>query len=214
MKYQVTKYKPEMRIYSPGGDRLYLTRQERGRFLESATDLDPLERMYCHMLVYTGCRSSEPLEVTKDRVDVDGCKIIIRTLKQHKTDLKGNLKQPKYREVKVPKSFIEDLDLVFGIRKAQKKNKAKGELLFSKCRTSFYRAVKKAMANAGIKGKQATPKGLRHGYAVSMLTADKPLPLHVLSRNMGHSDSKITEIYLQVCNEEYDKLMDDAWGTQ
>jgi len=31
------------------------------------------------------------------------------------------------------------------------------------------------MAEAGISGSQATPKGLRHGFALAMLEADSPV---------------------------------------
>ena len=212
--YSKKKYSPEMRLFSPVGDRLYITKKERDKFLDSASILEPIKRMYCYILAFTGCRASEALEITFDRIDFDGDKILIRTLKQRKEDDQGNLKQPKYRNIKVPKHLMSSLDLVFSIRRAQKKGKDKGVFLFSKCRTTFYRAVKDVMAHAGIKGEMATCKGLRHGYAISMLTADKPLPLHVLSRNLGHSSSKTTEIYLQVTGEEYDKLVDDAWGSQ
>jgi site-specific recombinase XerD len=71
--------------------------------------------------------------------------------------------------------------------------------------------VKRVMNRAGITGKQATGKGLRHGFGVTMVTAKKSLPIHVLSQLMGHSDSKITEIYLQVVGEEKRQLVTDAW---
>jgi len=35
-----------------------------------------------------------------------------------------------------------------------------------------------------------------------MLTAKKPIPLHVLAQLMGHTDTKTTEVYLQVVDEE------------
>ena len=58
---------------------------------------------------------------------------------------------------------------------------------------------------------QATGKGLRHGFGVAMLTAKKPIPLHVLAQLMGHTDTKTTEIYLQVVDEEKRKLVIEAW---
>jgi site-specific recombinase XerD len=67
------------------------------------------------------------------------------------------------------------------------------------------------MDRAGIRGKQATGKGLRHGFGVKMVTSKNPLPLHVLSQLMGHSDTKTTEIYLQVVGEEKRQLVADAW---
>ncbi|NOR23409.1 MAG: tyrosine-type recombinase/integrase [Desulforhopalus sp.] len=63
----------------------------------------------------------------------------------------------------------------------------------------------------GIKGKQATGKGLRHGFGVAMVSGPKPLPIHILSQLMGHSSTKTTEIYLQVVGEEKRQLVLDAW---
>jgi len=42
-------------------------------------------------------------------------------------------------------------------------------------RVTAYKSVKKVMAEAGISGPQATPKGLRHGFALAMLEADSPV---------------------------------------
>ena len=67
------------------------------------------------------------------------------------------------------------------------------------------------MDRAGITGKQASGKGLRHGFGVAMVTGKKPLPIHVLAQIMGHSDTKTTEIYLQVVGEEKSQLVADAW---
>jgi integrase len=67
------------------------------------------------------------------------------------------------------------------------------------------------MDRAGIKGKQATGKGLRHGFGVAMVTGKKPLPIHILAQIMGHSSTKTTEIYLQVVGEEKRQLVLDAW---
>ncbi|MEW8288513.1 MAG: site-specific integrase [Candidatus Thiodiazotropha endolucinida] len=78
-------------------------------------------------------------------------------------------------------------------------------------RPTAYRLVKRVMDRAGVKGKQTTGKGLRHGFGVAMVTAKKPLPIHILSQLMGHSDTKTTEIYLQVVGEEKRQLGEDAW---
>jgi len=51
------------------------------------------------------------------------------------------------------------------------------------------------MAEAGISGPRATPKGLRHGFALAILEADSPVPLHILRDLLGHSPTKTTEIY-------------------
>jgi site-specific recombinase XerD len=79
-------------------------------------------------------------------------------------------------------------------------------------RPTAYRLIKRVMSRAGIEGKQATGKGLRHGYGVAMVTAARPLPIHVLAKAMGHSSTKTTEIYLQVIGQEERELFAGAWG--
>lgn len=203
-----------MRLFDPSGDRLYLSKKEKKAFIEATKKETPVNRMYCHLLYYTGARATEGLNLTIDKIDLEQNLITIKTLKQQKIDKQGRIKHDKFRDIPVPSEFIENLDLVFGVRELQKKNKAKNVKLWDKCRTSLYRVIKSVMDRAGISGKMANPKGLRHTYGVSMVTAEKPVPIHVLSRLMGHSNSQITEIYLQVVGDEYSSLVNDAWNTQ
>jgi integrase/recombinase XerD len=127
------------------------------------------------------------------------------------TDGRGRMKQPEYRTVPVPQIFIEKLDLVFGIKDIQKRQKVLAAHLWSMSRSTAYRLVKRVMDRARIKGKQATGKNLRHGFGVAMVRAQKPLPLHILSQLMGHSDTKTTEVYMQVVGEEKRKMVREAW---
>ena len=203
---------PEMRLFSPAGERLYLTAEERTRFLKAADEKDRIERMFCQMLYYTGCRPSEALELTTGRVLIDEKSIIFRCLKKRKKDGKGRVKQPEYRTVPVPNIFIENLDLVFDIRRRQKKKERLKDVLFPFSRPTAYRIVKSVMNLANIKGKQATGKGLRHSYGVSMVSGSKPLHIHILAQLMGHSSTKTTEVYLQFVGEEKRKLVMEAWG--
>lgn len=207
-----TDISPEMRLFSPTGERLYLTAQERGAFLSALDEEDPTDRMFCQLLHYTGCRPTEALQLIPRRVLIDEVSIVFRSLKKRKFDGRGREKQPQYRTVPVPSILIEHLDLVFDLRAQQKKGKDLDTPLWSMSRPTAYRLVKRVMDRAGIKGKQATGKGLRHGFGVAMVTAKKPLPLHILSQLMGHSDTKTTEIYLQVVGEEKRQLVADAWN--
>lgn len=202
---------PEMRLFSPAGERLYLTTDERDRFLKAADEKDRVERMFCQMLYYTGCRPSEALELTIGRILIDEKSIVFRCLKKRKKDGKGRLKQPEYRTVPVLNIFIESLDLVFDIRRRQKKKERLKELIFPFSRPTAYRIVKSVMNQANIKGKQATGKGLRHGYGVNMVSGPKPMPIHILAQIMGHSSTKTTEVYLQFVGEEKRKLVMEAW---
>lgn len=206
-----TEISPEMRLFGPGGERLYLTTQERQRFLAALDEEHPMDRLFCHVLHYSGCRPSEALELVPRRVLVDEKALVFRSLKKRKKDARGRTKQPQFRTVPVPEVLIENLDLVYGIRALQKKQKGLDISLWTMSRPTAYRLVKRVMIRAGIVGKQATGKGLRHGFGVAMVTAKKPLPIHVLSQLMGHTDTKTTEIYLQVVGEEKRQMVSDAW---
>jgi len=70
------------------------------------------------------------------------------------------------------------------------------------------------MDRANITGKQATGKGLRHGFGIAMVSGPKPLPIHLLAEIMGHSSTKTTEIYLRFVGDEKRKLVLDAWESE
>ena len=208
---QKTEISSEMRLFTPDGDRLYLTAEERRRFLDASALESPSERIFCHVLHYTGCRPSEALALSARHIMVKDAAIVIRSLKKHKIDQQGRLKQAQYRSIPVPRFLIEHLDLVFTLRAQLRRELNTDSMLWPMSRPTAYRLVKRVMFRAGIVGAQATGKGLRHGFGVAMVTANPAVPLHVISQLMGHSDSKTTEIYLQVLNEERRNLVMNAW---
>ena len=207
----MTKIPSEMRLFSPEGDRLYLSASERAQFLLSAKEEERENRVFCSMLHYTGARPSEVLELTADRISLSENAIVFRSLKKRKTDNKGNVKLPAYRSVPVPKRVIDEMDLVFNVRKVQKQGKEASSLLWPMSRATAWRMVKRVMLRANIDGKRSTSKGLRHGFGVAMLSGEKPLPINILRDLMGHNDTKITEIYLQAIGQEKRKLVMQAW---
>jgi integrase len=208
------KKSPERRLFSPTGERLYLNAQERHKFLAAAEEEEPIRRMFCHVLHYTGCRPTEALELVPGRILIDEQALVFRSLKKRKVDGLGRVKQPQYRTIPVPEIMINSLDLVFGIRAIKKMQKGLDDPLWTMSRPTAYRLVKRVMDRAGIKGRQATGKGLRHRFGVAMVTAGKPLPIHILAQLMGHSDTKTTEIYTQVVGEEKSKMVAEAWEGQ
>ncbi len=202
---------PEMRLFSPEGERLYLTAQERKLFLAAIEEEDRENRIFCQTLYYTGCRPSEALELFPGRISIDENEIVFRSLKKRKTDSRGRKKMPEYRAVPVPKILIDSFDYVFDIRRKHRKNKELKDFFWTMSRPTAYRLVKRVMNRANIKGKQATGKGIRHAFGIALLSGSKPLPIHILAQLMGHSSTKTTEIYLQVIGEEKRKLVLDAW---
>ena len=132
---------PEMRLFGPGGERLYLTALERQRFLSALDEEHPMDRLFCHVLHFSGCRPSEALELAPRRVLFDEQALVFRSLKKRKFDTRGRTKQPQYRTVPVPNILIENLDLVYGIRALQKKQRGLDIPLWSMSRPTAYRLV-------------------------------------------------------------------------
>lgn len=100
---------------------------------------------------------------------------------------------------------------MFDIRRIQRLGKQAGEPIFTRHLATAWRMVKRVMKRANIKGKQATCKGLRHGFGIAMLSGEKPLPIHIVSQLLGHSDTATSEIYLQAVGEEKHTLVMQAW---
>ena len=145
-----------MQIYDTQGHRLYLTGSERAAF-RTAAEAAPREvRTYCWTLLYTGCRPSEALALTADRVDFQAAVLTFESKKKRRSGL--------YRAVPVPASLLDALDLVHGLR-----DRATRTYLWTWSLKTAYTRVIEIMARAGIAGPQASPKGLRHGFGVACI---------------------------------------------
>ena len=72
-------------LYDAQGCRKYVTADERERFLCAAEDANPKIRTFYMVLAYTGCRISEAVSLTADRVDLDNGTIIFASLKKRRT---------------------------------------------------------------------------------------------------------------------------------
>lgn len=201
----------EMRLFSGAGERLYLNQDERQRFLSASMEESRKNRIFCSVLHYTGCRPSEALALRPSDISIAELAIVFKTLKKRKFDNQGRVKLSQYRSVPVPRQVVDQMDLVFDLRLLHSLKKLKDEPLWSMSRATAWRMVKRVMANADIDGKQATAKGLRHGFGIAMLSGEKPAPLNIVRDLMGHSNTKITEIYLQATGEEKRKLVMQAW---
>jgi site-specific recombinase XerD len=72
-------------LYTAAGQRKYLTAAERVRFLQAASACPRAElRTLCLTLAFTGCRISEALALTAERVEREAGFIAIRSLKKRK----------------------------------------------------------------------------------------------------------------------------------
>ncbi|WP_421729375.1 tyrosine-type recombinase/integrase [Brevundimonas sp.] len=172
------------RALSAEGQRKYLQQGETARFLTAASRMDAESRAFCRLLAFTGCRISEGLALTSERLDVETSRVVFQTLKRRKR---------AFRAVPVPRVLIQELARLARGRES-------GAPLWSWCRQTAWRRVRWAMAEAGITGIHATPRGLRHGFGVATVQAHVPL---TKTRDwMGHADLQSTAIYVDVVGEE------------
>ena len=192
----------KMRLYSPQNERLYLNSTERFAFQKAAERLAPEMMSFCLTLLHTGCRISEALEARAGSVDLGAGVMIIRTLKRRSDQV--------MREVPIPISLMETLKETQGIPSLNN-----AALLWERNgaavnRSTAYRWIKHAMTTAGIKGPQASPKGLRHAYGVHAIRSGVPLPM--LQKWMGHASMETTAIYTNAIGADERYIAEWMWS--
>jgi integrase/recombinase XerD len=102
-----------MNLYDIQGRRLYLTADERRAFIAAAATANRPVRTLCTVLHDTGCRISEALALTSESIDLSGRAVMFESLKKRRRSI--------YRAVPVPPTLLDTLDMVHGIREAQKR---------------------------------------------------------------------------------------------
>ena len=180
-----------LRLVDTAGRRLYLSENERRAFLSAAKAYPPDVRSFCLTMLYTGCRISEALELTRDRVDIQAGTLVFRTLKR---------RHLVYRAVPVPGFLLEEIARV----------SAPGvDHVWPWVRRTGYRHIKRVMRDAGITGPQACPKGLRHGFGVAC--AERSIALNMVQKWLGHARLTTTAIYLNAVGEEERNMAARLW---
>jgi integrase len=178
--------------YDAAGRRKYLSKAEGLEFLRQAASLPNLEAVFCETLYYTGCRTSEALNLRRCDLDESMNAVLIHTLK------KRGKKQ--IRRIPIPERLTKRLLDVATSDTGQ---------LWPFSRTTAWRLVKRAMLAAGLYGVHATCKGLRHAFGVRSALGHVPLP--IIQGWMGHADASTTAIYLEVKDEEERELIGRTW---
>ena len=194
-----------MQLHDDRGKRLYLTAEERAAFLAAAAQAARPVRTLCGVLHTTGCRVSKALALTPERVDLTGRALVFESLKKRRKGV--------YRAVPVPPSLLDALDLVHGVREAQRRGKGHAERrLWPWSRMTAWRQVTAVMAAAGIpEGPHRTPKGLRHGFGVHAISSG--VPLNMLSKWMGHATLEVTAIYADALGAEERGIAARMWSS-
>jgi len=107
-----------------------------------------------------------------------------------------------YRAVPVPPGLLDELDLVHGVREAQRRGKGHGDQpLWPMSRMTAWRHVTTVMVAADIPdGPHRSPKGLWHGFGVHAISSG--VPLNMLGKWMGHASLEVTAIYANALGTE------------
>ena len=194
--HSVSSMTGEASLFDQEGNRKYLNTEERLKFYEMAKLIpERRHRSFCLTLYYTGCRISEALELHRRGLDHSNKMVIFRTLKQRRKD--------RYRALPIPDELIHELD-------SQIRLGTNTEHIWNFSRSTGWRIVKKIMKQSGLGGVKATPKGLRHGFAVACITAQIPMP--TLQKWMGHSRFETTTIYLDFVGKDERDLAKKLWA--
>jgi len=152
---------------------------------------------------YAGCRLSEALALTADRVDLAAGVLVFASLKKRKRGI--------FRAVPVPPALLDALDLVHGVRELQsRRGKGRGDLLWPWSRMTGWRVVHTVMEASGLDGPQASPKGLRHGFGVAAVSAG--IPLNLVQKWLGHAQLTTTAIYADAVGAEEKDIAKRMWG--
>jgi integrase/recombinase XerD len=192
-----------MQLYDTNGHRKYLTPAERQNFIRaSETALNQI-RTFCGALAHTGCRISEALALTADRVDIADGVIVIESLKKRRRGI--------YRAIPVPPSFLATLEAVHGINALKNgPDSGRNVHLWPWSRPTGWRYVRAVMLAAGIAGLHASPKGLRHGFGIKAVVSN--VPLNMAQKWLGHADLATTAIYADAIGPEEKQLAERMWS--
>jgi integrase len=191
-----------MSLYDGNGHRKYLTPAERLDFLRAAEATSPKVRTFCGTLAYAGCRISEALALTADRVDVKDGVLVFESLKKRRKGI--------FRAVPMPPDFLEKLCFVHGLRILHgRPDRGKGVRLWEWSRATAWRRVTEVMETADIVGLHATPKGLRHGFGIKAVTCE--VPLNMAQKWLGHARLSTTAIYTNATGPEEKQIAQRMW---
>jgi integrase len=199
-----SRARPGMSLYGSAGGRKYLNSAERRRFIESAQRAPPAVRLFCLVLRWSGGRISEVLALTPAAIDIESGVANLGTLKRRRRDI--------VRQVPLPNYVLKDLNRYFGLRRLQRDPELAAKRIWRWSRTTAWRRVKEVMAEAGISGTPAMPKGLRHGFGVNAF--ETSVPLHLVQRWLGHASLKTTAIYGDVMGPEERAFAERMWSEE
>lgn len=182
-------------MFDRAGSRKYLTESERRAFHDAVLkERDEVMRSFGLTLFNTGCRISEALNTPIGCVDWSSQSIVFETLKQRKRGC--------YRAIPLPETLMASLRQIT-------EGRLDSAQVWTFSRPTGYRFIKGIMSLAEVRGKMASPKGLRHGFAIACLA--RGVPLTTVKKWLGHARLETTAIYLDVSGSEERNLAKRLW---
>jgi integrase len=181
----------QLSLYTARGERKYINHAERQRVLEVIDRLERERALFSLLLLWTGGRVSEMLDVRASSFQIERNIVALRTLKRRKLHV---------REVPIAPGLMQAIDRQFNLRAAQRDPETANRRLWPWSRVTAWRYVKGAMLEAGIVGRPACPRGLRHGFGVG--TVQALVPLNMVQKWMGHARISTTAIYADASGAE------------
>lgn len=178
-------------LYAAGGARKYLNTAERQRALAVMQELPPEKALFALTLAWTGARVSEVLALSAASMQVEAGVVAIVTLKRRSFSV---------REVPIPPDLMTALGRQFDITARQCSPKTSSLRLWPWSRVTAWRLITGVMKRAGIEGRHACPRGLRHAFGVGTLQAS--IPITLTSTWLGHASLRTTAIYTAACGPE------------
>jgi len=182
-------------LFDAFGQRKYLTPTQRQEFLRVAREARGDVATFCSTLGLTGCRISEALALTANRVDQTAGVLLFETLKRRRRGI--------YRGVPVPPEFFEALAAVHDLPTLGDAR------LWDWSRTTAWRRVKEVMGAAAIGGLCASPKGLRHGFGIKAVASK--IHLSMIQKWLGHARIATTAIYTDAIGPEEQEIARTMW---
>jgi integrase/recombinase XerD len=152
------------------------------RLLRASRDL--LDRVIILLLAETGLRSSELLGLKVKDVDFDSGEIVVR-----------NAKYGKERIVFLGEESRRVLQEYVDLKKLDPEDR-----IVNLSYQALYKRIKRLARDAGLPVEKVRPHVLRHTFATEALRRGMSLP--ALQRILGHSDIKITQVYLHLVKED------------
>lgn len=179
------------------GRRKYLTADEQLAVFVAAAQAPMRDGALAMMLLLTGCRLSEALALRLVHIDRACQHVVFRTLKR---------REVRFRCVPVPRAIHTGV-----WNRMWQAGLTPAAPLWPWSRTTAWRRMKRLLRSAGIEaGPHASPKGLRHGFAVSAITGG--VPLVQVKKWLGHASLRSTECYLDATGPEERALARHFWA--